>query len=85
VYSLLVVKVRQGQRVLVFPLPPQQLLERGLGRRFVLLEVDVARLSRHARSRGDETADDDVFLQAAQVVDAVGDRGLGEDSKIHSE
>src|SRR4051812_16453565 len=66
---LLVVEIRQRQRVLVFRLALQQLLEGGLRRGFVFFEVDVA-VGGHAGAGRDEAADDDVFLEAAQVVDA---------------
>jgi len=47
--------------------------------RLVLLEVDVA-VDVHAGAGGDEAADDHVFLQASQVVDASRDRGFGENA-----
>jgi hypothetical protein len=55
-------------------------LETRLGRRRIPLGADVA--VGHARSRRDETAHDDVFLQAAQGVDAAGARGPGEDQRL---
>src|SRR6266699_7271731 len=48
-----------------------------LRRRRVLARVVV----RHARPRRDEPADDDVFLETAQVVLLAHDRGLSEDSR----
>ncbi len=51
----------------------------GGGGGFFLLHVDVAIL-RHAGSRGDEAADDDVLLESAQVVDSAGDCGLRQHS-----
>ena len=42
-------------------------------------EFDVA-VVLHAGSGGDEAADDDVFLEAAEGIDRSVDRGLGEDA-----
>src|SRR5437660_4450041 len=67
---LLVVEIRQTQRFLV--LRPEQVLEVRLRGRLVLLEEDLA-IGGHARAGRDESADDDVLLEAAQVVDSAGD------------
>src|SRR5438874_809527 len=53
----------------------EEVLQRRLRRRLVLLEEDLA-IGRHAGTGRDEAADDDVLLEAAQVVDAAGDGGL---------
>src|SRR5438128_10919011 len=73
--SLLVLKIRQAERLLV--LGAQQLLQGGGGGGLLFLHVDVA-IGRHAGAGGDQTAHDDVLLQAAQVVDSTGDRRLSE-------
>ena len=58
----------------------EQVLQGRLGGGLVLLEVDVA-VGVHAGAGGDEAADDDVLLEAAQVVDAAGDGRFGEDAR----
>src|SRR5438128_12424604 len=73
--SLLVLKIRQAERLLV--LGAQQLLQGGGGGGLLFLHVDVA-IGRHAGAGGDQPADDDVFLQATQIVHTTGDGGFGE-------
>ena len=59
----------------------EQVFQRGLNDGgLVLFEKDVA-VDGHAGTGGDEAADDDVFLEAAQVVDAAGDGRFGEDAR----
>src|SRR5437870_8454830 len=75
---LLVVEVRQRERFLV--LGTEEVVERGLDRRLVFLQEDLA-VGGHAGSGGDETADDDVLLEAAQVVDTAGDGRFRENAR----
>src|SRR6201993_4681266 len=56
------------------------LLHAGCGLFEFLRELDVA-VVLHAGSGWDETADDDVFLEAAQAVHRTVDAGFGEDSR----
>ena len=79
---LLVVEIRQRESFfgVVVGFGAEEVFEVGLdGDGFVLLEVDLA-VDGHARSGGDEAADDDVSLEAAQVIDPAGDAGFGEHS-----
>jgi hypothetical protein len=69
---LLVVEIRQRECffALVVRLRAEEVFEVGLDRdRLVLLEVDLA-IDGHSCAGRDEATDDDVSLEAAQVVDA---------------
>jgi hypothetical protein len=55
----------------------EEVFEGGLDRdRLVFLEVDLA-VDRHSGADEHEALDDDIFLEAAEVVDSAGDAGLG--------